>query len=260
MWWRTVLGYLAGAIVMAGIFLVQGTPLRELPVWVVGGGVLVFVVERVAGRRARTSRAVAVSAVALVGDTLAVQREGQPPRAYQLRDGRELTTAGLQVVERDRRHDVALASKAQYDDVARIWLDGEQRRALHGLQPQPAIPLEFVAGELVTTDFVLAEPAPAPATLPILVFHVATLDDAIAERLSLVALDGTVRWDIGFSTAMIRRAEQLFITADRFVFVLGRSPRIDGSGGRTIRPRGDEKPEAVVLDRATGAVTWRATV
>ena len=258
MWWRTALSYALGVIALVALLLVQGTPPRQLPLWIAGMLVVVVAAERYQRGRARSSRSVAITAVAIVdASVLAVQRDGQRPRAYRLRDGGELTPAGASVIAPEWRHDVDLVTQATYGDIARLWLEGDRRRALHGLQPQPATPLEVVRGELVTTKHLLAEPA---EPLPILLFHVPSLDESVAELLTLVALDGAVLWQVAFPTAMIRRARQLFVTADQLVFVLGTTPGIHGYGIETIRRRGHEPPEAVVIDRATGAVTWRAEI
>jgi hypothetical protein len=250
--------YALGATALAVSLSMQGTPRRELPLWIAVGLVVAAGTEVYHRRSARTSRSVAISAVSIVDDTvLAVQREGQKPRAYRLRDGGELASAGVPAIAPERRHDVERVTRASYGDLARLWLEGDRRRALHGLQPQPATPLEFVRGELVTTAHLLAAPT---EPLPILVFHVPSLDEPVAELLALVALDGAVRWQVAFPAAMIRRARQLFATADRLVFVLGATRSVYTNDGDRIRPRGDEPPEAVALDRATGAVAWRVEI
>jgi hypothetical protein len=256
-WWRTALAYALGVTALAALLVLEGVPPRQLPLWLAVMVAIGFVVERSRRQSARTSRSIKISGVAIVDESvLAVQREGQAPRAYRLRDGGELATAGVDVVAPDPRHDVALATQATYGDIARLWLEGDRRRALHGLQPQPATPLEVVRGEFVVTKQLLAEPT---EPLPILLFHVPSLDEPVAELLTLVALDGAVRWQVAFPAAMIRRARQLFVTPELVVFVLGKTPGIYRYGD-TIRHAGDEPPEAVALDRATGAVVWRAEI
>jgi hypothetical protein len=135
---------------------------------------------------------------------------------------------------------VRFEDRANYGDVARLWLEGEMRLALHGLQPQPAEPPEFVKGDLVLTSAI--ERAP-PEPLPILVLHRESLDEAAAELLTSVALDGKTRWSRTFPSPTIARGRWLFATKGRIVLVL----QEEGRGHH----------EALAIDAASGEVCWR---
>jgi hypothetical protein len=162
-------------------------------------------------------------------------------------DGRGVLIDPYMRVKKSARDDVdhvdpdrvRLEHRANYGDVARLWLAGEMRLALHGLQPQPAEAPEFVKGNLVLTRAL--EKAP-PEPLTILVFHRESLDERAAEMLTCVALDGKHRWTRSFAKPTIARANWLFLTGGKIVLVL----------------KDDGGPyEALALDEKSGEVIWR---
>jgi hypothetical protein len=122
---------------------------------------------------------------------------------------------------------------------ARLWLTGEHRRALHGLQPQPAQAPEFIEGELIVTKTIMAR----PEGFPILVRHRRSLAPNADHLLTSFALDGTVRWTASFPRLGIAHLAFLFADAERVVLVT--SSR-------------DDDCEAIVLDATTGRVAWRS--
>ena len=254
--------WIAVSLGLTGWIYLQGdTSPRELPIVfacaiALGGATYVGGRCQAARRQARSVATVWV--VADDGGRLVVERSGQPRSVRRLRDGAVVADAAAAPVPRDSSHDIDFQTgTVLFGDVARLWFTGEKRRTLHGLQPQPATPLEFIRGQLVTTQSLLKEP---PSPLPILILHSVAVDDDEAERLSLVSLDGTARWELGFETMTIGRARKLHVTGDHLVFELGARSSEYALDGRTIRRRGKEKQEIVVLALGTGAVTWRELV
>jgi hypothetical protein len=213
------------AAAFAAYLFVDGMPVRLIPFWV-AGLVVLWSVPPVLARyaRQRTPRA---------------RRAGFPQQVAGAADR------------------VRLVTTATYGDVARLWLTGEQRRELHGLQPQPAVAPELVSGQLVITDALATAP---PSPLPILVLHRASLEPGAPELVRWIGLDGQTRWETRFPTETIGRARTLVVAADDLVLELGPTATANGRRGRgggellalaiaTGEPRWDTPPARQISDR-----------
>lgn len=237
MWDRrgdVIVWVVAGAAVVA-YMMIQGTSLRAAVAVSVGGGVVGVLAVMVAGRgRGPIAR---VQAAAIAGTDLIV-RGDRGVRARRLADGRVAPPPAA--VPDSPADAVRLEREVLYaDNAARLWLTGEHRRALHGLQPQPAQAPELIDAELMVTKAITAR----TEGFPILVRHRRSLAPDADHLLTSLALDGTARWTATFPALGLEHAAFLFADPERIVIVT--SSRDDGC-------------EAIALDAASGRVTWRS--
>lgn len=217
--------------------LIQGVSRREAVALSAACLVISVVAVTVSNYRKRRQPFDNVQAAALAGADLVV-RGDRGVRARRLADGS--VVAAPAAVPDSPDDEMQLRDAVTYGGAtARLWLTGEHRRALHGLQPQPATAPEFVDGELMVTRTIAAREEGAP----ILVRHRRSLAPDADHLLTSLALDGTTRWTASFPMLGLARAAYLFADPARVVLVT--SSRQAGC-------------EAIALDAATGRVAWRS--
>lgn len=217
--------------------MVQGASLLEALAVSAAGTVIAVVAVTVGNKEIRRQPFGRVQAAALADANLVV-RGDRGVRARRLVDG----SAGSppSAVPDSTDDEVRLDRQVLYGDgAARLWLTGEHRRALNGLQPQPATAPEFIDGELMVTRTIAAR----TGSFPILVRHRRSLASDADHLLTSLALDGTPRWTASFPALGLDDAA--FLLADPEHIVLVTSSRYDGC-------------EAIVLDAATGRIAWRS--
>jgi hypothetical protein len=226
---------IAGAAVLA-YMMVQGSTLREAAAIGAGGALFAALVVTVGnGVLGRGPLARVKSAAVAGGDLIVLGDLGI--RARRLADGAVAPSPSS--VPDSTADEVRLEREVLYGDgAARLWLTGEHRRALHGLQPQPAQPPEFINGELMVTKAIVAR----SEGFPILVRHRRSLAPDADHLLTSLALDGTTRWTASFPALGLAHAAFLFADAERVVLVT--SSR-------------DDDCEAIVLDATSGRIAWR---
>jgi hypothetical protein len=226
---------MAGVAVVAWMMF-EGTSLRAAGAVVAGAG-LIAVLVVTAGNKVlgRAPLARVKSAAVAGGDLIVLGDLGM--RARGLADG--AVAPPPSAVPDSTADEVRLEREVLYGDGAtRLWLTGEHRRALHGLQPQPAQPPELINGELMVTKTIVAR----TEGFPILVRHRRSLAPDAEHLLTSFALDGTPRWTAMFPALGLAHAAFLFADAERVVVVT--SSREDGC-------------EATVIDATSGRVAWR---
>jgi hypothetical protein len=175
------------------------------------------------------------------GGLLVLVRDGGARDARRLRDGGEVALGALPL-EPDDRDRLDLRAELTYpDNFARLWLTGELRRTLHGLQPGPKPALEFLRGDLISSGRLAAATA---EPVPVLVLHRETLDPGGAELVSSIALrGGAVQWIARIAPPLVGDASHVFVFA-----------------GQIVIARVAEPAEAIALDAATGAIQWRVAL
>ena len=234
-----VLGWaLAGAGTAAWMML-DGASLREaLAVGTAGAAIGYGCVTL--GNRLVRSPFRRIEGAALAGELVVLLGEGDT-RAFRQLDGApkpppaELPAAA----EAD---EVRLETTATWaDGAARLWLTGEHRLALQGLQPPPAAAPEFIDGRLVVTNAMVAR----RADFPILILHRRSLAPDADELLTSLGLDGTARWTASFAAPCFSGARFLWAGDGRLLFAVQSD---------------DHVCEAIALDPASGRVIWRRRV
>lgn len=233
---NTIAWIVTGGAVL-GWVMIQGSSLREA-VEVAAGGAVLAAVAVMLGKRVSGDRPLGrVNAAALAGTDLIVSGD-RGLRARRLTDGTVVQAPST--VPDSTADRVQLERDVLYGGgAARLWLTGEHRLALHGLQPQPEQAPEFVDGELIVTKRIAAR----TEGFPVLVLHRRSLARDADHLVTSLALDGTARWTASFPLLGLSRAAFLLADPERVVLVT--SSRADGC-------------EAIALDASSGRVTWRS--
>jgi len=210
----------------------------------------------------RYARKDGIARTALSADRslLLVERSGGYRCALRVSDGVQVAKNGA-VVLADAASDSEIGfrrDKVTYgDDYARLWLSGDQRMVLQGLEARPGKHKTgaFISGGLVVTRAIL-EGVPKP--LPVLVRHVESLDDGSAELLTSVNYEeGGIRWTMRFARPALDRARHLFTFPEQLIFLFVPEFKARSLNGSLVR-RVTGPCEALALDAATGAERWRA--